>query len=232
MPKTVQQKKKTIQVDDQPSLLNEEFDLEIDFSTPTFLSEEPPKRSTRSQKGSTKYAPKKSTKKKGSTKRSTKIENTKGKSKKGKKKESLSASTEAYRSIGKDSLSLFDQMESDLMSESDFFPDPVPSFDISAQSDLLVDMWEDDQYESEREKQRMKDFYEQSIENTHKRFNRQDDDSVVRKIQVGLYESDAALLEELFQQSKRAGLPNVSRARILRVALRHFHTCWLNQDPS
>ena len=118
------------------------------------------------------------------------------------------------------------------MSENDFFPDPIPSIDVSTQSDLLVDLWQDDQYESEREKQRMKDFYEQSIENTHKRFNRQDDDSVVRKIQVGLYESDAALLEELFQQSKRAGLPNVSRARILRVALRHFHTCWLNQDPS
>ena len=56
------------------------------------------------------------------------------------------------------------------------------------------------------------------------------DASVCRRIQVGLYPEDAELLEEIFAQSKAAGLKGVSRARILRVALRHFHTCWLNAD--
>ena len=56
------------------------------------------------------------------------------------------------------------------------------------------------------------------------------DASVCRRLQVGLYPEDAELLEEIFAQSKAAGLKGVSRARILRVALRHFHTCWLNAD--
>ena len=55
-------------------------------------------------------------------------------------------------------------------------------------------------------------------------------EAVSRRIQVGLYPEDAQLLEEIFSQSKAAGLKNVSRARILRVALRHFHTCWLSAD--
>ena len=231
MPKTAQQNKKKALIDDQTSVLNEDFDLEIDFSLPLPSPEEPPKR-TRSSKSSSK--------RKDSAKSASKRAKTPKGSKKTKPKESkerLEFQPESYgsdssRIVGKDPLDLFDQLNSDLMPESEFFPDPISSTDLPSSTNLLVDLWEDDPMESEREKQRMKDFYEQSIENTHKRFNRQEDDSVVRKIQVGLYESDAALLEELFQQSKRAGLPNVSRARILRVALRHFHTCWLNQDPS
>ena len=53
MPKIAQQKKKMTKLEDQPLLLNEEFDLEIDFSAPAFPIEDPPKRSTRSAKGST-----------------------------------------------------------------------------------------------------------------------------------------------------------------------------------
>lgn len=153
--------------------------------------------------------------------------------------EGTQVSPNRSRSTGKVSLNLFD-LEND-----DFFNLPSPEVEENASdssslsnstsdktNNLLVDLWEDDPFESEKDKQRLEGFYKDSIENTHRRFNRQDDESVVRKLQVGLYESDAALLEELFQQSKRAGLPNVSRARILRVALRHFHTCWLNQDQS
>jgi hypothetical protein len=79
-----------------------------------------------------------------------------------------------------------------------------------------------------REEARIKGFFEDSKENTAVK-RRQSDEGVSRKVNVGLYPSDAKLLEELYEQSKRAGLKNVSRARILRVALRHFHTCWLNQ---
>lgn len=79
-----------------------------------------------------------------------------------------------------------------------------------------------------REEARIKGFFEDSKENASVK-KRQSDEGVSRKVNVGLYPSDAKLLEELYEQSKRAGLKNVSRARILRVALRHFHTCWLNQ---
>lgn len=103
----------------------------------------------------------------------------------------------------------------------------------SSQLSLLSNFWEADEAEltpeQEREEQRVNEFFSDSITNT--RATSQDlEDSVSRRIQVGLYPSDAALLEELFIQSKAAGLKNVSRARILRVALRHFHTCWLNAD--
>ena len=100
---------------------------------------------------------------------------------------------------------------------------------------LLSDFWDDDfeneSFENtEQESSRIKEFFKDSIKNTRSVSSREFDSSVSRKIQVGLYASDAELLEELFIQSKKAGLANVSRARILRVALRHFHTCWLNQD--
>lgn len=116
-----------------------------------------------------------------------------------------------------------------------------PLADIQSQrsevnnASLLSDFWEDD-FESEpldnneQESSRLKEFFKDSIKNTRTVSSREFDSSVSRKIQVGLYASDAELLEELFIQSKKAGLSNVSRARILRVALRHFHTCWLNQD--
>ena len=104
----------------------------------------------------------------------------------------------------------------------------------SSQAGLLGDFWEegldDAVVKDEKEATRVKEFFQESIRNTRAISSREFDSSVSRKIQVGLYASDAELLEELFIQSKKAGLANVSRARILRVALRHFHTCWLNQD--
>ena len=101
---------------------------------------------------------------------------------------------------------------------------------------LLANFWELDEEEErtpeqEREEQRVNEFFSDSLSNS-KSTRRALDEAVSKRIRVGLYPSDAALLEELFQQSKAAGLKNVSRARILRVALRHFHTCWLNADKS
>jgi hypothetical protein len=102
------------------------------------------------------------------------------------------------------------------------------------QMNLLNDFWgEDAQTPSfnDKEEERVRALFVESINNTRLTPARSKDEGVSRKIQVGLYASDAALLEELFLQGKNAGLPNVSRARILRVALRHFHTCWLHRTP-
>ena len=99
-----------------------------------------------------------------------------------------------------------------------------------ARISLLSDFWVDEEVvEDEKEGDRFHEFFADSIQNTKIR-SRDTDDSLSKRIQVGLYPADADLLEELFLQSKAAGLKNVSRARILRVALRHFHTCWLNAD--
>lgn len=99
-----------------------------------------------------------------------------------------------------------------------------------ARVSLLSDFWVDEEeVEDEKEGDRFHEFFADSIQNTKIR-SRDTDDSLSKRIQVGLYPADADLLEELFLQSKGAGLKNVSRARILRVALRHFHTCWLNAD--
>jgi hypothetical protein len=99
-----------------------------------------------------------------------------------------------------------------------------------ARVSLLSDFWVDEEVvEDEKEGDRFHEFFADSIQNTKIR-SRDADDSLSKRIQVGLYPADANLLEELFLQSKAAGLKNVSRARILRVALRHFHTCWLNAD--
>ena len=113
--------------------------------------------------------------------------------------------------------------------------DLQPQGSEASNAGLLSDFWDDDfendSFENtEQESSRIKEFFKDSIKNTRSVSSREFDSSVSRKIQVGLYASDAELLEELFIQSKKAGLSNVSRARILRVALRHFHTCWLNQD--
>jgi len=103
-----------------------------------------------------------------------------------------------------------------------------------AQRSLLADFWTDDEEKVEevdenKEDQRFHEFFSHSVFNPKTEL-REAQGSVSRRLQVGLYPADAALLEELFLQSKAAGLKNVSRARILRVALRHFHTCWLNAD--
>ena len=93
------------------------------------------------------------------------------------------------------------------------------------QLDLLSDFWEEDA-EADKE-QALQDRFFKPLESEPKK--RRSDEGVSRKVNVGLYRSDADLLEDIYKQSKRAGLKNVSRARILRVALRHFHTCWLNR---
>ena len=104
-----------------------------------------------------------------------------------------------------------------------------------AQRSLLEDFWTQEE-ETEKEVQedngedrRFHEFFSHSVFNPKASMN-ESEGSVSRRIQVGLYPADAELLEELFLQSKAAGLKHVSRARILRVALRHFHTCWLNAD--
>ena len=97
---------------------------------------------------------------------------------------------------------------------------------------LLTDFWKDEEVVAdEKEGERFNEFFTDSVHNTKAR-SREADESLSKRIQVGLYPADADLLEELFLQSKAAGLKNVSRARILRVALRHFHTCWLNADSN
>jgi hypothetical protein len=106
------------------------------------------------------------------------------------------------------------------------------SENTDAQVSLLTNFWVDlDHEEANKEEDRFNEFFEDSVQN-NKILTRDQEDSVSKRMQVGLYPSDAQLLEELFTQSKAAGRKNVSRARILRVALRHFHTCWLNADQS
>ena len=104
----------------------------------------------------------------------------------------------------------------------------------SPQLDLLSEFWGDEEgaggarAEAERREQELMDsFFAESIENPTAR--RAAEESKSRRVNVGLDPADARLLEELYEQSRRAGLKNVSRARILRVALRHFHTCWLTR---
>ena len=137
---------------------------------------------------------------------------------------------------------LFDKEEYDMqnsMIEAEPKPatrqEPIQNARQAGRNDLLDAFWEEDfdtvsKSNKVRENSRVKDLFQESVYNTRVIGSREFDVSVSRKIQVGLYPSDAELLEELFIQSKKAGLSNVSRARILRVALRHFHTCWLNQD--
>ena len=110
--------------------------------------------------------------------------------------------------------------------EVDLEPNPK-----QAQVSLLEDFWKDTEEEEENEKEdaRLNDLFTDSVQNS-KSGGKHSDESLSKRIQVGLYPADADLLEELYQQSKAAGLKSVSRARILRVALRHFHTCWLNAD--
>ena len=109
-------------------------------------------------------------------------------------------------------------------------PEPSPK---QAQVSLLSDFWKDTEEDEDTEKEdaRLNDLFTESVINS-KSNGKNSDESLSKRIQVGLYPADADLLEELYQQSKSAGLKNVSRARILRVALRHFHTCWLNADQS
>ena len=114
---------------------------------------------------------------------------------------------------------------------------PMQPESSPAQRSLLADFWTDDEENSDqvedtdenKEEQRFHNFFSHSVFNPKTEL-REAQGSVSRRLQVGLYPADAELLEELFLQSKAAGLKNVSRARILRVALRHFHTCWLNAD--
>ena len=93
------------------------------------------------------------------------------------------------------------------------------------QLDLLSNFWEED-LEEEKELALQDRFFKPIDEEPKKQ---RSEEGISRKVNVGLFPSDAELLEDIFNQSKRAGLKNVSRARILRVALRHFHTCWLNR---
>jgi hypothetical protein len=104
----------------------------------------------------------------------------------------------------------------------------------SPQLDLLSAFWGEEEpsaggrAESEEREQALVDtFFAESLDNTTAR--RAAEESKSRRVNVGLDVRDATLLEELYEQSRRAGLKNVSRARILRVALRHFHTCWLTR---
>ena len=113
-------------------------------------------------------------------------------------------------------------------------PNPARSARKTGRNTLLADFWIDEEetetvVEESKEDQRFHDFFSHSVFNPKANI-REAEGSVSRRIQVGLYPADAELLEELFLQSKAAGLKHVSRARILRVALRHFHTCWLNAD--
>lgn len=113
-------------------------------------------------------------------------------------------------------------------------PNPNPSSSSPAQRSLLEDFWKNEEetapeVEKNGEDERFHEFFSHSVFNPKANLT-ESEGSVSRRIQVGLYPADAALLEELFLQSKAAGLKNVSRARILRVALRHFHTCWLNAE--
>jgi|GEM_PF-3018030 len=93
------------------------------------------------------------------------------------------------------------------------------------QLDLLSNFWEED-LEEEKELALQDRFFKPLDEEPKQK---RSEEGISRKVNVGLFPSDAELLEDIFNQSKRAGLKNVSRARILRVALRHFHTCWLNR---
>jgi len=108
--------------------------------------------------------------------------------------------------------------------------------DESPQLDLLSAFWGDEEgaparperaEAEEREQALVDSFFAESLENPTAR--RAAEEAKSRRVNVGLDPADAKLLEELFEQSRRAGLKNVSRARILRVALRHFHTCWLTR---
>ena len=113
-------------------------------------------------------------------------------------------------------------------------PNPKQSEGSRAQRTLLTNFWEEEVETKEvednvEEDRRFHEFFSHSVFNPKANL-RDSEASVSRRIQVGLYPADAELLEELFLQSKAAGLKHVSRARILRVALRHFHTCWLNAD--
>jgi hypothetical protein len=128
-------------------------------------------------------------------------------------------------------MSNLERSTADLNPLADLQPQRSEANHASLLSDFWDDGFENESFENtEQESSRIKGFFKDSIKNTRSVSSREFDSSVSRKIQVGLYASDAQLLEELFIQSKKAGLSNVSRARILRVALRHFHTCWLNQD--
>lgn len=114
---------------------------------------------------------------------------------------------------------------------------PTPSLTHSrtqksgSRKQFLESLWSDEDLteEESEEDRRFHDFFVHSLMNPRAQ-RRSLDEPVSRRIQVGLYPADAALLEEIIAQSKAAGLKNVSRARVLRVALRHFHTCWLNAD--
>ena len=85
-----------------------------------------------------------------------------------------------------------------------------------AQRTLLADFWTDDEETVEKvedaenkEDQRFHDFFSHSVFNPKTEL-REAQGSVSRRLQVGLYPADAQLLEELFLQSKAAGLKNVS----------------------
>ena len=103
------------------------------------------------------------------------------------------------------------------------------------QLSLLSEFWGEEEGAAEpgraeaegREQALVDTFFAESLDNTTAR--RAAEESKSRRVNVGLDPRDAKLLEELYEQSRRAGLKNVSRARILRVALRHFHTCWLTR---
>ena len=104
----------------------------------------------------------------------------------------------------------------------------------SPQLNLLSQFWGEEEEaggaraEAEkREQELVNSFFAESIENPTAR--RAAEEAKSRRVNVGLDPADAKLLEDLYEQSRRAGLKNVSRARILRVALRHFHTCWLTR---
>ena len=89
-------------------------------------------------------------------------------------------------------------------------PNPARSARKTGRSTLLADFWIDEEetetkVEESKEDQRFHDFFSHSVFNP-KANTREAEGSVSRRIQVGLYPADAELLEELFLQSKAAGL--------------------------
>lgn len=51
--------------------------------------------------------------------------------------------------------------------------------------------------------------------------------NLLRRFSIGLYEADLNLLDQLVEQGKYAKLQHVSKAQIVREALKHFKMTWI-----
>jgi hypothetical protein len=127
----------------------------------------------------------------------------------------------------------------DITFDDDFFGDDQKAIEHTIAKAVMVDQQnipyhhrrvqvsEDDFWKEEGEEENLTFFEDSKINQSIERAARLEA-NLFRRFSIGLYESDIALLDKLVAQGKNAKLTHISKAHIVREALRHFKLSWIS----